>query len=223
MVTCFNAFLFYFLMDILKFWIILKWFRKEFCIILRVSRWMLLCKYECLDRFFICDRFLYFYIWYKVCWQHSTHAYHIYATLPTFNLICHLHFLLCLTYGVIFIDASQESCYGTVVTEHYFNLPKYYLSKYCLYCYPFVWERISRMCVLSISFLTYFNIKLVSYKQCMKVEQTTCKLFFEMTFLFLILKPNFKLLLQSPCVYFHPYSYIIIFLNICTCIIITLF
>ena len=27
-------------------------------------------------------------------------------------------------YSVIFIDASQESCYGTVVTEHCFNLPK---------------------------------------------------------------------------------------------------
>ena len=99
---------------------------------------MLLSKYEHLDRFFIHDNFLYFYIWYEVCWQHGTHAYCIYAMLPTLTSFAICLFLLCLTYSVIFVDASQESCYGTVVTEHYFNLLKYHLSKYYLYCYPSV-------------------------------------------------------------------------------------
>ena len=128
MVTSFNAFLLFFLMDILKFWIILKCSGKNY-VILRVFRWMFLGKYACLDRYFIFGHFFYsFSVRGLLAMWHSCllHLHYI----STFNLTFLSYFLSHFTYSVIFINASQESCYSYAVTEHYFNLPKYYFSKH---------------------------------------------------------------------------------------------
>ena len=134
MVTCFDTFLFYFPRDILKFWIILKYLGKNFVILrsecssVSMSAWI--GTSFVIISFILCSVQSLLAVWHS-CLLHLCYA-------SNFNLTCHLYFLLCLTYSIIFILVSQESCYSTVVTEHYFNLPKYYLFKCYQDCYPSV-------------------------------------------------------------------------------------
>ena len=77
--------------------------------------------------------------------------------LATSTSFCHLVSLLFLTFSIIFIDASQESCYGTVVTEHYLNLQSItYLN--VTYTVTHLNERELVECMYSLSLFAYHNI-----------------------------------------------------------------
>ena len=218
MVTCFNTFLFHFLMDILKFWIISKCSGKNFVILRVSSECSLLCMNAWIGTSFVIISFILHSIQSLLVTQCSC-LLHL-CCVSNFNLACCSYFLLHLTYCIIFIDASQESCYSTVVTEHYFNLLKYYLFKHYQYCYPSIFKRELVECMYSLPLFSYHTINHILYKQCMKVEQTMLTTFQNT---FPLLKPNLRLLLQPSWPCFHPYPYIIISLIIFTFIIITPF
>ena len=121
---------------------------------------MYLGECECLDRFLIHDCFLLSLcmVWSPVAMWHSCLLHLCYAS--NFDLICHSLSLLCLTYSIIFIDASQESCFGTVVTEHYLTFQSITYQNVA-YTVTHLYETELRECMCSLSPFAYRNIKLI--------------------------------------------------------------
>ena len=97
--TCFNSLFFYVLIDIFKILDNFKVFGNNF-VILRISRWMILGKYECFDRYCFCDSLFLFLTPYTKSIEGTALMLLAFVQYSqAFNLIYHLNsFLLFIQY-----------------------------------------------------------------------------------------------------------------------------